>query len=119
MAQSERRKHTRVRTKECACAFAEVKLFMIRKPQPGEPRPLIDISQGGLAMATLHYVQPGTKVELWINFGGDKSTYKAKGEVRYSRKLEEQGDLWRTGLEFSHKDDELTRSIKFLGEKFV
>lgn len=117
-ASSERRKHRRARVRESFCSFAVLKLFMMSKPKPGTPQPIIDISQGGLGLASIEYIEPGKKVELELKFFEDKSIYKARGKVVYCKKIE-QGDIWRTGIELTQKGEDLQRAIRFLSENFV
>jgi hypothetical protein len=114
----ERRASSRIRVKESRLAYAEEKLFMWRRPDLGKPMVILDVSHGGISFITPDYVQPGSKLRLTIVFVADPTQHDARGRVRYCMRMKETG-MWRVGVEFTKKGEQLDRAIKFLVEKFV
>ena len=71
----------------------------------------VDISEGGMCIASSHSIKIGTETELLLSLPKRFGTIRTKAKVMWARKIEETNE-YRLGLEFFEISDEDKRALR-------
>jgi len=70
-----------------------------------------DISLSGARICTPHYFPVGSVVRIVIDLERTRQSIKVDGEIKWTKKSEEDDDLFESGIEFLHNISQTLLSL--------
>lgn len=98
---SEKRLSIRFKIPGATVCYQKKRWFFRKKSFDEEFCPLLDLSRGGLRLASRKKLKPGKKLKLQVSIPGERSPLILLGQVRWSATYDNEVFRYQAGIQFN------------------